>query len=207
MLGSAAISGKSFLESQVYQFSYRSGCQPGRRAGVRGMLRVNTYGSGPAWRRGLHVGGRGQNATMDAYAIDADPGRLQPDAIHAYLTRSYWSPGIPRAVVERAIANSICFGVYAGDVQVGFARVVTDRATFAYLADVYVLEAHRGQGLSKRLVAFILAHPDLQGLRRFMLATADAHGLYEQFGFKVAERPERIMQIRHPDPYGAAREG
>ena len=136
---------------------------------------------------------------MNTYDISADPGRLQPDAIHAYLVRSYWSPGVPRAVVERAIANSLCFGIYAGDSQVGFARVVTDKATFAYLADVYVLEEHRGQGLSKRLVATIQAHPDLQGLRRFMLATADAHGLYAQFGFKPLAAPERVMEIRNPD--------
>lgn len=143
---------------------------------------------------------------VNTYEISSDPGRLQPDAIHAYLVRSYWSPGIPRATVERAIANSLCFGIYAdrGDTQVGFARVVTDKATFAYLADVYVLEAHRGQGLSKQLVALILAHPELQGLRRFILATADAHGLYAQFGFKPLAAPDRMMEIRHPNPYGAA---
>ena len=142
---------------------------------------------------------------VNTYDISADPGRLQPDAIHAYLVRSYWSPGVPRAVVDRAIANSLCFGVYLGSgEQVGFARVVTDKATFAYLADVYVLEAHRGQGLSKRLVAFVQAHPELQGLRRFMLATADAHGLYAQFGFKPLAAPDRMMEIRHPDPYRAS---
>ena len=140
---------------------------------------------------------------VNTYDISADPGRLQPDVIHAYLVRSYWSPGVPRAVVYRAIANSLCFGIYArdGDVQVGFARVVTDKATFAYLADVYVLEEHRGQGLSKRLVAVVLAHPELQGLRRFMLGTKDAHGLYAQFGFKPLAAPERVMEIRHADPY------
>ncbi len=143
---------------------------------------------------------------VNTYDISADPGRLQPDAIHAYLVRSYWSPGVPRAVVDRAIANSLCFGIYvaASNKQVGFARVVTDKATFAYLADVYVLEEHRGQGLSKRLVATIQAHPDLQGLRRFMLATADAHGLYAQFGFKPLAAPERVMEIRNPDVYRAA---
>ena len=140
---------------------------------------------------------------MNTYDISADPGRLQPDAIHAYLVRSYWSAGVPRAVVDRAIANSLCFGIYVAesDKQVGFARVVTDKATFAYLADVYVLEEHRGQGLSKRLVATIQAHPDLQGLRRFMLATADAHGLYAQFGFTPLAAPERVMEIRNPDVY------
>ena len=143
---------------------------------------------------------------MNTYDISTDPSRLQLDAIHAYLVRSYWSPGIPKDVVARAIAQSLCFGVYHGQNQVGFARVVTDRATFAYLADVYVLEAHRGQGLSKRLVATVQSHPDLQGLRRFVLATADAHGLYAQFGFKPLSAPERMMEIRDPDPYGAARQ-
>ncbi len=140
---------------------------------------------------------------MNTYEISSDPGRLQLDAIHAFLARSYWSPGVPRAVVARAIAHSLCFGIYAGAEQVGFARVVTDRATFAYLADVYVLEAHRGQGLAARLVAHIQAHPDLQGLRRFLLATRDAHGLYARFGFRPVAAPDRLMEIRDPDPYGA----
>ena len=139
---------------------------------------------------------------MDTYDISTDPSRLQLEAIHAYLERSYWSPGVPRAVVERAIAHSMCFGVYRGDTQVGFARVVTDKATFAYLADVYVLEEHRGQGLSKRLVEHIQAHPELQGLRRFMLATRDAHGLYAQFGFKAVAKPQSLMEIRDLSPYG-----
>ncbi len=133
---------------------------------------------------------------VNTYDISTDASRLQLDAIHAYLARSYWSPGVPRDVVARAIANSMCFGVYLDGAQVGFARVVTDKATFAYLADVYVLEAHRGQGLSKRLVETIQAHPDLQGLRRFMLATRDAHGLYAQFGFRPLGVPERLMEIR-----------
>ena len=133
---------------------------------------------------------------MNTYDISTDPSRLQLDAIHSYLTRSYWSPGVPRDVVARAIANSMCFGIYLGEAQVGFARVVTDKASFAYLADVYVLEAHRGQGLSKRLVETIQAHPDLQGLRRFLLATMDAHGLYARFGFKPLAAPERMMELR-----------
>jgi hypothetical protein len=134
---------------------------------------------------------------VNTYDISTDPTRLQPAAIHAYLTRSYWSPGIPRELVERAIANSLCFGIYlGGEAQVGFARVVTDKATFAYLADVYVLEEHRGQGLSKRLVQTIQAHPELQGLRRFLLATRDAHGLYAQFGFAPPARPENLMEMR-----------
>ena len=128
--------------------------------------------------------------------MSTDKSRLQLPAIHAYLTRSYWSPGIPPDVVARAIANSMCFGIYLGDAQVGFARVVTDKASFAYLADVYVLEEHRGQGLSKRLVETIQAHPELQGLRRFLLATQDAHGLYAQFGFASPARPENLMEMR-----------
>ena len=139
---------------------------------------------------------------MNTYEISTDPGRLQLDAIHAYLTRSYWSPGIPREVVARAIANSMCFGLYdvqgPTDTQVGFARVVTDKASFAYLADVYVLEEHRRQGLSKRLVEAVLGHPELQGMRRFLLATRDAHGLYAQFGFNAPAKPENFMEIRTP---------
>jgi len=135
------------------------------------------------------------------YEFSTDRQRLDIGAIHAFLTQSYWSPGIPRAIVERAIAASMCFGVYRLSEQVGFARVVTDKATFAYLADVFILEAHRGQGLSKRLMAFVMAHPDLQGLRRFMLATKDAHGLYTQFGFTATANPARIMEILRPDVY------
>jgi GNAT superfamily N-acetyltransferase len=137
------------------------------------------------------------------YSISADRARLDVAAIHAYLTRSYWSPGVPLAVVVRAVANSLCFGVFHGADQVGFARVITDRATFAYLADVYVLEAHRGRGLSKWLMTAVLAHEDLQRLRRFMLATRDAHGLYRQFGFVDLANPSRIMEIFHPDIYQA----
>ena len=135
---------------------------------------------------------------VNTYDISTDPSRLQLDTIHAYLTRSYWSPGVPKDVVARGIANSLCFGIYQGEAQLGFARVITDKASFAYLADVYVLEEHRGQGLSKRLLEQILAHPDLQGLRRVLLATADAHGLYAQFGFKALAAPDRMMEIRNP---------
>jgi GNAT superfamily N-acetyltransferase len=140
---------------------------------------------------------------VNTYDISTDPSRLQLDAIHAYLSRSDWSPGVPRAVVARAIDHSLCFGIYLAEAQVGFARVITDKATFAYLADVYVLEAHRGQGLARRLVEHVRAHPELQGLRRFLLATADAHGLYARFGFRPLAAPERMMEIRDPHPYGA----
>ena len=141
--------------------------------------------------------------TLDDYTITTDAGRFDVAAIHEYLTQSYWSPGIPRATVERAIANSLCFGVLKGGEQVGFARVVTDRATFAYLADVFVLEPHRGKGLAKKLMRVILAHPDLQGLRRFTLATRDAHGLYKQFGFNEIGNPSRLMEIHNPNAYQA----
>lgn len=139
-----------------------------------------------------------------AYEVSTSIERLDITAIHAYLTRSYWSPGIPRSVVERAIANSLCFGVYREGEQVGFARVVTDKATFAYLADVFVLEAHRGKGLAKRMMRVIAEHADLQGLRRFLLATADAHGLYTQFGFTGLANPSRMMEILDPDVYRKA---
>ena len=146
---------------------------------------------------------RARITRVNTYDISTDPGRLQLDAIHAYLTRSYWSPGIPKELVARAIANSLCFGLYLGDVQIGLARVVTDKSSFAYLADVYVLEEHRGQGLSKRLVAAVLAHPDLQGLRRFLLATRDAHALYAGHGFRPLAAPDRFMEIHRPDAYKA----
>lgn len=135
------------------------------------------------------------------YEISTDPARLDVVAIHAFLTGSYWSPGIPIAVVQKAIANSLCFGLYRDTAQVGFARVVTDKATFAYLGDVYVLKAHRGIGLSKRLLKAVVEHPDLQGLRRFSLATKDAHSLYTRFGFRPLADPSIMMEIFRPDVY------
>ena len=129
--------------------------------------------------------------------VSTDGGRVDLDVVHGYLTRSYWSPGVSREVVRRAIDNSMPFGVYHRDGrQVGFARIITDKATYAYLADVFVLEEHRGLGLSKFLMEVIVAHPDLQGLRRFALATKDAHGLYAQFGFAPLTQPERHMERR-----------
>ena len=135
------------------------------------------------------------------YTITTDPKRVDPVAAHAYISRSYWAEGVPFAVVERAIRNSLCFAILHGERQVGFARVVTDKATFAYLADVYVLEEHRGQGLSKWMLEVVRGHEDLQGLRRFLLATKDAHGLYEQFGFKPLLNPSRMMEVLDPDVY------
>jgi GNAT superfamily N-acetyltransferase len=147
------------------------------------------------------------------YLISVDPTKLDLDLIHKFLSEhSYWAQGIPRDVVARSIANSLCFGAYAvanttpqADwLQVGFARVTTDRATFAYLGDVFILPEHRGQGLSKRLMEAILSHPDLQGLRRWMLATADAHELYRRFGFTGLSQPDRFMQRHNPNVYGVA---
>lgn len=141
------------------------------------------------------------HAARDEYTITTDRHRLDLAAIHGYLTKSYWSPGVPIEIVERAIANSLCFGLFHGRDQVGFARVITDKATFAYLADVYVLESHRGRRLSKWLLEVIQGHEDLQGLRRFMLATRDAHGLYAQFGFTALANPSRMMEIVDADVY------
>ena len=130
------------------------------------------------------------------YEISTDAARLDLDVIHGFLSRdSYWAQGMPRDLLARALAHSLCFGVYGEDgALAGFARIVSDRATFAYLADVFILPAHRGRGLSKRLMEAVTAHPELQGLRRWMLATADAHGLYRQFGFTPLARPERFME-------------
>ena len=140
----------------------------------------------------------------DDYQISTDRSRLDVELIHDFLCNtSYWATGRSREVVERSIQNSLCFGIYTNSDQVGFARVVTDKATFAYLADVFILEPHRRKGLSKRLVEFIVAYPDLQGLRRFMLATNDAHGLYKQFGFTELPNPARFMELHRPDVYKA----
>lgn len=136
-----------------------------------------------------------KDQTKGRYRITTDPGKLDLAAVHAFLSRSFWAEGIPKATVAKAIANSLCFGLFDGDDQVGFARVVTDRATYAYLCDVYVLETHRGQGLGKWLIETVMAHPDLQGLRRFQLVTRDAHGLYSRHGFEAPISPDRHMEI------------
>ena len=133
--------------------------------------------------------------TQGQYWITTDTQKLDLNAIHAYLSRSFWAEGIPKATMAKAIANSLCFGLFDGADQVGLARVVTDRATFAYLCDVYVLETHRGRGLGKWLIEVVMAHPDLQGLRRFQLVTRDAHGLYSRHGFATPLHPERHMEI------------
>lgn len=135
----------------------------------------------------------------DGYCISTDPARLDFGVIHSFLREAYWSPGVPRSVVEQAAQNSLCFGVYQGTAQVGYSRIITDYTTFAYLADVFVLSAHRGQGLSKWMMATIKGHPSLQGIRRWLLFTADAHGLYAQFGFMAdPAAAERLMTWRDP---------
>ena len=135
------------------------------------------------------------------YELVADSERIDAVAAHAYLARSYWSPNIPLATVTKALANSLCVAVRHGGEQVGLARVVTDWATFAYLADVYVLEEHRGHGLAKAMVAWLQQHPELQGLRRWLLMTVDAHPLYEKLGWTPLAHPERGMERLFPDIY------
>ena len=137
----------------------------------------------------------------DGYTVSDDRWRIDRDVVHGFLTESYWASGISREVVERSVRHSLCFGLYRDGVQVGFARVITDHATFAYLADVFVLPAHRGRGLGKWLMECILSHRDLQGLRRFLLGTRDAHGLYSQFGFAPPRRPGIWMEIHNERVY------
>lgn len=135
------------------------------------------------------------------YSISSDPSKLDFEVIHGFLSNSYWSPGLPREVLIRAVAGSLCFGLYHGSAQVGFARVITDKATYAYLCDVFVLEAYRGKKLGCWLMEAIIGHPDLQGLRRFVLVTRDAHRLYDKFGFRPLARPEGYMEVFSPDVY------
>jgi GNAT superfamily N-acetyltransferase len=138
---------------------------------------------------------------MSACFVTTDPAKIDREIVYRFLSQSYWARGIPRAVLERALANSLCFSLFDGEEQVGFARVVTDRASFAYLADVFVLPSHRGRGLSKLLMETIVAHPDLQGLRRWVLVTADAHGLYARYGFTPLAKGDGYMERWDPDVY------
>jgi GNAT superfamily N-acetyltransferase len=137
------------------------------------------------WRRG-------------AYLVTTDKARLDLEMVHGFLKTSYWAAGISADVVMRSVKNSLAFGLFRGDEQVGFARVVTDYATFAYLADVFVLEPHRGQGLGRWMMEVVFSHPELQGLRRWMLATRDAHGLYRKYGFTELENPQIFMERYSP---------
>ena len=143
-----------------------------------------------------------EDSMVSAYRISTDNNEFDFDAIHDFLTNCYWSKGIPKATLQTAIDNSLCFAVLSEQNEtVGFARMITDKATFAYLADVYILEAHRRKGLSKYLLQHIVQHPQLQGLRRTVLATRDAHSLYEQFAFKPLANPQTFMEIWQPKVY------
>jgi GNAT superfamily N-acetyltransferase len=136
---------------------------------------------------------------MDEYTVSTDPSRLDRDAVYRYLhDEAYWSQGVARDIFERALDNSLNFTALRGTQLAGFARVVTDRATFGWLCDVFVLPAHRGRGVSRHLMDAVMAHPDLASLRNFLLATRDAHGLYEKFGFTPLAEPQRWMAIRRP---------
>ena len=141
------------------------------------------------------------SVTKEEYLISTDKNKIDIAYVHSFLTQSYWCPGISVEIVKKAVEGSLCFGVYHGNKQVGLARVISDKATFAYLADVFIDENYRGKGLSKWLMETILKHPDLQGLRRILLTTKDAHGLYSQFGFTLINNPERYMIIQNPEVY------
>ncbi|NRD71720.1 GNAT family N-acetyltransferase [Shewanella sp. VB17] len=142
---------------------------------------------------------------MRKYRISKDLGEMDIDVIHGFICQSYWAKNMPKSVLQKALAHSLCFGVFTdANEQVGFARMITDRATYAYLADVFILDEYRGLGLSKMLMTDIISHPDLQGLRRMVLATRDAHGLYAQFGFKAVPNPEVLMQVWQPDVYNVS---
>ena len=137
----------------------------------------------------------------DKFYISTEKEKMDIDLIHSFLTRSYWAEGISKEIVRRSIEGALCFGVFENEKQIGFARMITDRATFAYLADVFIIDEYRGLGLSKWLMEVIMSHPDLQGLRRLMLATRDAHELYKKFGFTQLNNVDRWMHIHYPDVY------
>jgi GNAT superfamily N-acetyltransferase len=145
-----------------------------------------------------------QEWTRAEFVISTDRARLDIDVVHDYLSTSYWAKGMPRETLARAIENSLNFGIYDGTAQVGFARVITDLATYAYLSDVFVLEDYRGRGLSKWLMQCVLSHPDLQGLRRFALFTRDAQGLYERYGFGPARSTSTYLERWAPNVYSAS---
>src|SRR5262245_39162568 len=137
----------------------------------------------------------------DEYLLSTDKSKIDVEIVHEFLSHSYWAENIPLDVVQKSIDNSLCFALYHHDRLIGFARAISDFATFAYLADVFVLPAERGKDLSTWLMETVLEHPQLQGLRRFILATRDAHGLYARFGFTPFDKPERWMQVHDPDVY------
>ncbi len=132
------------------------------------------------------------------YAVTTDPSRVDVDVVHGYLARAYWSQGIPREIVERAVPRSLCFTLLEGDRQIGFARVVTDHTTYAYICDVFVLESHQGKGLGTWLMQCVVKYPEIKGLRRCQLVTRDAHELYRRVGFTEISKPERHMELVAP---------
>ncbi len=138
---------------------------------------------------------------QNGFTVSTDPDRLDVDAVHAFLSTSYWAEGIPRETAAKALRNSLCFGLYEGARQVGLARVISDFATYAYLCDVYVLPELRGRGLGKWLMACVMEHPELSGLRRFGLVTRDAHELYRPLGFSQIAHPDQHMEITRPGLY------
>jgi GNAT superfamily N-acetyltransferase len=135
------------------------------------------------------------------FTISTDRERIDLDVVHGFLTDCYWAKGISREIVARSITNSLCFGLYAERKQVGFARVISDCATYAYIGDVFVLESFRGRGLGKWMMECIMQHPGLQGLRRWSLVTRDGHGLYSEFGFEPLKKPQNYMERHRPDVY------
>lgn len=141
------------------------------------------------------------NWVRETFTVTCDPAKLDRTVIARFLASSYWAKGIPAATVERSLEHSLCFALLDGDRQIGFARVISDRATIAYLGDVFILPEYRGNGLSKWLVECVVSHPDLQGLRRWLLATRDAHSLYEKFGFTALKKPELFMERHNPNVY------
>lgn len=155
--------------------------------------------------RASHAGKEGARQphpkTKSQFSISTDKRRLDRAMIHRFLTTCYWAKGIPRKTVERSIENSLCFGIYQNNQQVGFARVISDFATYAYIGDVFIVEHYRGRGLGKLLMTSIIEYPDLQGLRRWALVTKDAHSLYAQFGFQPVKSPERHMEIFDGEVY------
>jgi GNAT superfamily N-acetyltransferase len=145
------------------------------------------------------------NMHKSQYTVSTDKAQFDVEMIYRFLTNCYWAEGVPRDVVQRSIDNALCFGVFDREQQVGFARVITDRATYAYIGDVFILESHRGCGLSKLLMKAIMEHPELQGLRRWSLVTNDAHGLYQQFGFSPLANPQKYMELVNADVYKKGR--
>ena len=142
------------------------------------------------------------NWVRDTFTVTSDPAKLDRTVIAEFLASSYWAKGIPAATVEKSLERSLCFTLLDGERQIGFARVISDQATIAYLGDVFVLPEYRGKGLAKWLIECVVSHPELQGLRRWILATRDAHGLYERFGFTPLKRPEIFMELHNPNVYG-----